>query len=182
MRISKYAKWGSVSIRFRPKFLEILNFAPPTWFSLPFSRANPLPSGSRNKCWRSYGSFKHLTVWNFALIVEKSVGKLFSFKIYLTQFYSLFYRRKILVILQIHRLKCITEWFFKSCRSFWVDQKLVLFNSSSLNRSVFWPTLENISFCFLYLLKEKGETADEPVENFKAKSDFALAPIHKIII
>ena len=73
---------------------SMLKSAPPTWFSLPFSRANLLPSGSRNKCWRSYGLFKHLTVWNFAHIEEKLVGKLCSFRIYLTQFYSLFYRRK----------------------------------------------------------------------------------------
>ena len=40
--------------------------------------------------------------------------------------------------------------------------------------------LEKIFLSAIYLLE--GEMADEPVENFKAKSDFALAPIHKIII
>ena len=40
--------------------------------------------------------------------------------------------------------------------------------------------LEKIFLSAIYLLE--GEMADEPIENFKAKSDFALAPIHKIII
>ena len=36
------------------------------------SRANPLPKGSRKvakQCWRSYGSFKQLTVWIYVQII-----------------------------------------------------------------------------------------------------------------